>query len=219
MVLGVVISCDSSDEQQPDTGKEYFPLQTGLFQIYDVERTEYTLGVPTTEMYQLKTAVVDSFLNVDETYIYVIHRSSRISEASPWSYIDTWSVRDASAEAVVNVGNFPVVSLKYPVSSGLSWNANVYNTRDEDEFTIESLNQQLSFGGTEFSDCLTVEQNNNEDFIVALDQRKEIYARGIGLVYKDSTVLYYCTQPDCIGQEIVEDGVIYKQSIKTYGME
>jgi hypothetical protein len=218
-IVGLAISCDSSDDHQPDTGKGYFPLRKGLFQIYNVERTAYTLGVPTTTSYQLKTIVVDSFPNANDAYTYVIHRSSRGDDASPWSYIDTWSVRDASAETVVSIGNLSVVSLKYPVSSGLTWNANVYNTLDEDEFAIADLKDDMTLGGTDFSDCLTVTQSNNEDFIVALDQRKEIYAMGVGLVYKDSTMLYYCTQPDCVGQEVVEDGIIYKQTIKSYGVE
>jgi len=219
VVMGAVISCDSSEDQQPDIGKEYFPLRKGLYQIYTVERTQYTFGVPTSMAYELKTVVIDSFLNTDNEYTYVIHRRTRPDDGSPWTYIDTWSVRDASAETVVSIGNLPIVNLKYPVSSGLKWNANTYNTLDEDEFVIESLKEDIILGDDEFSDCLTVAQNDNDDFIVALDQRKEIYAKGIGLVYKDSTILYYCTQPECLGQEVVEDGVIYKQTIKGYGVE
>lgn len=214
----LVISCDSSDSLNTDIGKNHFPLQTGRFIIYDVERTVYTLGVPTTHLYELKVAVIDSFKNVQGDYVYVLHRSTRPDDASLWIYLDSWSVRDAAMETVVSEGNLPIVKLKYPVHKGFRWNSNVYNTLGEDEFEMTGFQKEI-FNSLELSKCLTVIQEDNGDFIVALDQRKEIYAPDIGLVYKDSTVLNYCTQPECLGEQIVQSGVRYKQTVKAYGVE
>lgn len=214
-----MICCDSSDSPNTDIGKDYFPLQTGRFIVYDVEQTDYALGEPIISGYELKVVVVDSFLNAQNDYTYVLHRSTRPDDTSPWTYLNTWSVRDAALETVVSEGNLPVVNLKYPARSGFTWNGNLYNTIGEDEFEMVSLREEKTFNMLEFPDCLTVLQQDNDDFIVALDQRKEIYARDVGLVYKDSTVLFYCTQPECLGQQIVEEGVIYKQTVKAYGVE
>lgn len=219
VVLVTLFSCDTSDESSLDTDKRYFPVRKGLFQIYDVERTVYTFQVPETFMYELKTVVVDSFLNQEGYYTYVIHRSTRPDAQSAWQYVDTWSVRDANAETVVGEENLLLVKLKYPASSGLSWDGNTYNIAGEDEYQIDSKHSPLTLNGVTFDNCLSVNQNDNEDFIVFLDQRKEVYAKDVGLVYKDSTWLKYCTDVSCLGQQKVEEGVIYKQTIKSYGVE
>ena len=53
--------------------------------------------------------------------------------------------------------------------------------------------------------------------IVKKDVRMSVYAKSIGLVYREATVLYYCTVGNCIGQQIVENGTILKQTLKDYG--
>ena len=47
----------------------------------------------------------------------------------------------------------------------------------------------------------------------------EIYARHIGLVYKEATVLEYCTVGDCIGKQQIEKGYTLKQTLTAYGKE
>jgi hypothetical protein len=219
MALVALVSCDDPEETSSEIGKQYYPIRTGLYQIYDVERTVYQLGVPTTYLYELKTVVIDSFANLEGHYTYVVHRSMRPDDQSPWQYVDTWSIRDDEWETVEGEGNLLLIKLKYPVSTGLTWDGNIYNTVGEDEYEIDSQKESLTFNNVTFDDCLTVNQNDNQDFIVFLDQRKEIFARDVGLVYKDSTWLKYCTLVDCLGQQEVEEGVIYKQTIKSYGVE
>ena len=52
-----------------------------------------------------------------------------------------------------------------------------------------------------------------------LDQRKEVYARGVGLIYHEIKQLHYCTADNCRGQEKVENGLDYKQEIIEYGVQ
>lgn len=221
VLSGVGLSgCNSGDEPALyDKGYSYFPLKKGLYHIYDVERTTYVLGNPGTVIYQLKTLVVDSFLNAENGYTYVIHRSVRDTEQDEWQYVDSWSIRSSARETLVQIQNLPVLNLKYPVRKGLEWDCNVYNTLDKNEFRIEDIQASKTYGDVVFDDCLSITQEDNDDYVVFLDQRHEVYARNIGLVYKDSTALQYCSQPDCIGQEVVNQGVIYKQTIRAYGVE
>ena len=222
IVAVLAISCDSSEETDLiDVGKDYFPLTKGLYQIYDIYEINYVLGIPETLEYELKTQIIDSFRTADGGYKYVIHRSKRDSENDDWTYLDTWSAQENNHEAVMNEENTSFLKIIFPVAEGVEWNGNKYNTGEEDEYLLEEVKAAHTFNGLNFGDCISIIQEDFVDNITGIDQRKEIFARDIGLVYKESTQLIYCTDTDlgCLGQQKVESGFIFKQTIKSYGME
>ena len=49
------------------------------------------------------------------------------------------------------------------------------------------------------------------------DVRKAVYVKEIGLVYRELSVLEYCTIGNCIGYQIVENGTIRKQTLSKHG--
>ncbi len=220
LIIGIS-SCETSPiEKTEDIGKDYFPIQKGQYQIYDINEIIYTLGDPDTFIYQLKTAVIDSFLNAESTFTYVIHRSVRDDASEPWTYKDTWSSRLVNNQAIESEENTDFVKLIFPFEVGIKWNGNAFNNRGEEAYELESEGTKI-FNDETFDDCIVIKQRDNDDFIVNLDQRYETYAKNVGLVYREKTQLFYCSDADldCIGKQIVEEGVIYKQTIVEYGVE
>jgi hypothetical protein len=49
------------------------------------------------------------------------------------------------------------------------------------------------------------------------DERRNVYALNVGLVYREIIQLNYCTDDTCLGQQIIEDGMEMKVAIKQYG--
>lgn len=221
MVAWAAVSCSSPDVRRADHGESYFPLQKGFYQRYDVNQVKYVLGVPETLNYELKVQVADSFATQNGDYTYVLYRSKRSSNETSWTYIDTWSATRSDRQVVMQEENVPYVKLTFPVAEGITWNGNLFNTTAEETYSLQEFNRPQTIGGTVYDDCVTVMQSDNNDFIVFLDQRKEVYARNAGLVFKQTTQLHYCTDTNagCLGQQIVDEGIIYTQTLKEYGVE
>lgn len=224
--------CSGDPEPNGQSDAAYFPLTVGDFHIYDVAETQYSLINGQEDfIYQLKMAVTDSFKNNAGGTTYVIQRYVRDNMSESFSYTDTWSARVEANQVVVAEGNISYVRLVFPISLNRSWNGNALNSLKGDEscgdnknftcdlYHIESIGIPYQFKEEILTETVEVVQNNNIDPIVKEDVRKEIYVRNIGLVYKESSILNYCTVGSCIGQQQIEDGYTLKQSLVEYGKE
>lgn len=228
ITLLVIASCDPSEESRFRRSDEiYFPLQTGQYRIYYVEEIRYALSVPETISYDLKVVVTDSFTNDEAGTTFVLHRF-RSSDGGTWLPDATWSARRLQNEVIISEGNVPYVVLNFPLEKGRKWNGNAYNSQlmfytdePDDEYELISTDETLAFDGHSFTRCLAVEQENEEDPILYKDFRLELYAPDVGLIGKETIQLKYCSAEGrgCIGEQIVDEGFIYKQRIIGYGRE
>lgn len=219
LIAVAIISCDSNEEFVTENKASYLHLRKGAYQVYDVTETLYTLGQPETFKYELRMVVADSFLNAEGDYTYTIYRSKKNEGDENFTYLDTWSARTNSREIIVNEENTTFLKLKVPARENDQWDGNLYNALGEDLYSVTEVNASRSVNQITFEDCIVIEQNDNQDFVVALDQRSETYARGVGLIEKHIKQLSYCSVGPCLGQQQVESGVILAQTIKSYGIE
>ncbi len=227
-VLWLAAGCQSREVTPKVTGTEYFPLQVGTFWLYDVVETTITqLGGQTNSIYELKIEVTDSITTVIPTS-YILQQYKRADASQPWQAAATWSARKDQFSAIIQEGNIPYIKLSFPLSEQKSWNANALNnlggndvcldgTTHCDNYLSENLMKRFEGNGFSYDDSVTILENNDDDPIVMKDVRKAVYARSVGLIYREHTILSYCTQGACAGQKIVENGFIFKQSIKSYG--
>ncbi|WP_185152840.1 hypothetical protein, partial [Fulvivirga aurantia] len=191
------------------------------YAVYDVEEVNYDiLGTIDSSRFQLRTEVVDSFASQSGDINYILHRSTRPDTTSSWEFQRAWSTYINSNQAVLVEENIPYLKLVFPVERGKVWDGNKLNTQEEDEYEMIEIGQPYTTSlGDSLANTLRVIQSDNQDTVIQQDKRIEIYGLGIGLVYKESLLLNYCTDPDCIGLQEIESGSSYKQSLVSYGKD
>jgi hypothetical protein len=234
VIFGVfsLLACETSPEIVTNNGLDYFPLKVGAYQIYSVEDTQISQSIEQKFSYELKHLIIDSSVNLEGGYSYIIQRQKRDNANLPWESMDAWTSRITDRQAIVKEGNTSYVKITFPTLNGLEWNGNSFNTlggdqscgenkdRPCDVYKLEGLSKEFILAdGITFAETLTIIQNENTDLIVKQDVRKEVYAKGVGLIFKESVVLEYCTTPNCLGDQKVNKGLRYKQTIKAYGSE
>jgi hypothetical protein len=212
-----VWGCGEDEPVRPDD-RIYFPLQTGFFQIYDVEENIYSeINDDQFLVYELKMEVIDSFLNLGGDYTFVIHRSTRPSQSDEWEFLDTWSAHVNDGKAVLSEGNTAYIRLAFPISANRTWNANELNTKEEDQYEIAGIYKSYELDNElEFRNVAIVEQEDELNLLLR-DQSVEVYAPNVGLIYSKSVVINYCDLGPCVGQNVIKNGREYFQVLKSYG--
>lgn len=226
--IGVLLSCSSEEAVNPDFGYTYFPLRTGIRWIYQIDETTIIQSQETTRSYELRVTITDS-VNSQGNVDYILTRDIRTSASDSWQGSETWSARIQNNQLIQNENNSLFVKLIFPPSRGLFWNGNQFNNLPEhgnlfngsnsESYYIMGYDLPFRIGTTEYPESLMVVHNNFDDAIVGKDQRHEIYTPNVGLIYKEVRQLEYCSTPDCLGQQKIDKGVIYIQSLKEYASQ
>ena len=202
------VACSKGEEPVPvDYGYDYYPLKIGNEWVYDVSVIELTTLEEDTTNYQLKEVVEESVDGGDEEN-FLLYRYKRDDEFDVWVMDSIWSVKKEEKYLVKTENNIRYQKLTFPLSLGLSWDGNVWNTFDENEYSVVGINQAYNVNGESYDEVLEVEHYVEQNLITSIENR-EYYGKGIGLIeiYKKSLE----TQP---GEKTL--GTIYHQRLKSY---
>lgn len=230
--IALLASCDGgSDPSDLESGEDYFPLVIGQYKVYQVDSSYYRSNVLYPVNYFLKVKTIQSAVNQEGGLTYVLSLEKRTATNNPWTRLATYSARMTDDKVIVAEGNIAYVKFLLPPLEGIRWNGNSFNNLGGTEtcsntscdlYTLQDVGKRYTLSTTmDFENTISIEQQNSIDAIVGDDVRKEIYAKGVGLVYKESRVLKYCTEAvrNCVGKKIIDSGVNYKLSIIEYGQE
>lgn len=202
-----------------ELGTTYFPLETGMYRIYQVDGTIYNFSEDSTVFsYLLKESVLDSFQNLESGISYKILRQKKYSENDPWVIDSIWTARKDNRTAIMVENNISMVKLTFPFRENMTWDGNKLNSRSEDEFEMIKVEEAYSDSYGSYEHTVTVIQEDFIDAIVKTISKKEIYSENKGLVYKENIILIY-KQDEFIGLEIVNTGLKYYQHLIEYGEE
>lgn len=193
LVLPVLFfSCTDENSNTPEvfTGKDYFPLETGHALIYRI--TEITIDKPSdfydTTVYYLKEIIDIPLIDNEGDTAYRVERYVRYSEDENWLINSVWSAKttDNTAEKVEE--NYRFVKIRFPAREDYSWNGNIFNENEDQEYRISSVNKSYQTGDYVFDSCLTVMQDSSSS-LIHKNLACEIYALHTGLIYKEMTYL------------------------------
>ncbi|MDH5367139.1 MAG: hypothetical protein OEW67_09145 [Cyclobacteriaceae bacterium] len=221
ILISFLSGCNSesiSPNKEIYLGLDYFPLEVGRFIEYNVDQTLYDLFGETTSQFQVKTVISDSF-EVNGYTTYVINKFIRISENEQWQIDAVWSANILDNKLVLQQGNVNHAKLIFPIKEGKTWDGNTYNTIDEDMYEMRNVNLSYTIDTITFPETVTVIQHENLDLLVETDYRVEVFAKDVGLIYNEVQQIAYCSDFDCFGQQIINEGIVYKQTIIAYGNE
>jgi hypothetical protein len=224
-----MIACTKKDLPADSSllGLDYYPTQVGKYVVYDVDSIVYTELPKDTVLYKyrIKEKLVDTFTDNEGKPAIRLERSikwfnpSLAYDSIPWTIKEVWMVNADNQSVQVVESNLRFTKLIFPVKANAIWNGNAANNLEEQDFTYSYIDKNETVNNNVLNNVLLVTQSDYRT-LISYDYSVEKYAKGVGLVVKEIKQLLSNT---IIANKPVEDriesGIIYKQSLVTYGYE
>lgn len=220
--------CSSKTEQLLiEEGYQYFPTDTGFYTIYNVDSVLYSSflsgGVDTISC-QLKEVLSNSFIDNEGREAVTVRRYVRYNDSINWSDIvpTVWYVVKTTSKAERMEGELRFIKMVFPITENRTWNGNIYlDTLKSDlemyknwQYTYNNLYTNKTYNGLNFDSTITINQNNYEDQINK-NLSTEIYAKNVGLVFREQWILKSINTPTVWPYD-AEDGYTVTQTIIDY---
>ncbi len=204
--------CTETAEWDVDSvGWNYYPIEVGSSRVYEVKGVRYINYLDSTEFeYLLKETVVDSFQNLENGISFTLLREKMYDDSSVWETDSIWSIRKDELRAILVENNVPTIQLTFPLEESKVWNSNALNDHDTDEFEMIDIGSTYTGAGKNYSNTVTVIQEDLPEYNIRYISKKEVFAADKGLVYKENVDLVY-KQGDFYGKQVVESGIKYYQ--------
>lgn len=196
-LIGIFAACEGETEDLDiDLGQDYFPTEVNHSITYQVDSTVYNVfaGTVSNASKQVREVIINEDVDLEGRPRYEIARYTRSDETTPWENIIPriwYAVRTESVAERVEE-NLRFVKLTFPPTEGAKWEGNKYIDTDGELWNFyndwlyeyEQVGGPQSVNGINFDNTITILQN---DFSTLKDKiyGKEIYAKGVGLIYKE----------------------------------
>ncbi len=198
----------------------YFPLQMGHYVTYNVDSIYYNSGVCTKVEHtsQAKYIVSDTFRDNEDRLSYIIDVQYRATVNDNWVKQSVVLVTSTDTGVTYGQGGLYTTKLIYPLTAGAKWYPNTFIPTGDSSlqylstwtssYLAAGFKQPYNTGTIYFDNTITVLEddetiNNTIPDSITFNYRsyaKEIYAHGVGMVYRENTRLTYDPNvSECIG--------------------
>ncbi|CAA9228249.1 MAG: hypothetical protein AVDCRST_MAG95-870 [uncultured Adhaeribacter sp.] len=234
LLAGLLLNgCTDEISPTPDAlGSKYYPLRVGAYWIYQVTETRYKNQPATTPgdsvAYFIKEQIDTIYQDLTGQDTYQYTRSRRNMLTDDWGSDTMFAVNKSATDVRVQRNNRRQVTFIFPVSNGRKWNPDIFNTNsqvfnkpEEKFYYFGEVGQPFSVNDTTYQNTVKVIQQQIENAIERQNQF-EIYAYGVGRVFKQFLRFDYCSDPDrqngCqVGQGYIITGLKRTEKLINYG--
>ena len=229
----LLIYCKKPSTNTLDLGLDYYPIAIDYWLEYDVDSisfSDFTDPITIdTATYKIREIIESSYQDLNNEENFRVESYKRIADSMNWIIEDVFSLKQSSINTQKVENDLRFIKLVFPIKKSKTWNGNIYldvidepslgfynPNKFEWEYTYSETNQSLDIGKFTFENCVTVIQIDEEN-LFEKKYSKEIYAKGIGLVYKELAILETQAPPsEATFLERTENGFILKYTISDY---
>lgn len=196
------------EEPTLDFGYEYFPTDSAFWAVYQVDSVIYSSfvsGNVDTISVQLREEYAGTFTDNEGRTARIINRYIRYDNNIPWENINPvvwYMVLDKNKRQAERMeGELRFMKMVFPVTEGKTWLGNSHFYRfiydgislpscggNEWEHIYQDVGQPYELGSLNFNETATILQEDCDDSINKV-YSEEVYAKGVGMVYKEQWVL------------------------------
>lgn len=196
------------------SGSEFFPDDSGITRFYQADSIYWDefSGTKGFKSYEIKESLAGYFTDAQGRQAMRIERFRRDSTGN-WVIYRVWSHVKTRDAVEVSEENIRYVKLRFPASSGLSWNGNAYNAEGEQDYEILSMGTADQINGLNFTNTLQVDEEGLPANLLFDKQQESKYAKGIG-PYK---ILKSSLNFDFISGDTLS-GYIYTEKLTSYSL-
>jgi len=202
-----VFGCKKATESPSSLGladiTSYCPMKLGKVFIYRMDSSNAVLGNFVTSHYLAKDSVVNTFVDNQGRTCYLIFRYLTDTLVSqPYQYNQSYYVAyDKNKIEFVDANNRRFINLVNPVSTYTTWYGNSQidslqisqNTSFAGwQYQYTTVNQPYTVFDSTFPNTVTILQNADSSSVIPSETYStEVYAQGVGLIYKQIIDYFY----------------------------
>lgn len=198
-------ACQREIETLPALGYEYAPLQTGKFIQYRVDSIlydDYNNSIDTNS-YEVKYVLGREEIDAAGLSFFRYERYERADSSQDWTLINVSAIQIEANRLLHVEQNQRLIKLTFPIAKDKNWDGLAYIRKDTtieivggsinfykdwENFEYTTAHTPFNINGFSFDSTVTISQADANNLI---ERRfsKEIYAKNIGLVYKEQWIL------------------------------
>lgn len=205
LFLFINFACTKQDETlDSEKISDYYPLKVGKYITYKLDSTVYlSLGTKKETRNYIIQDKIDSIItdNLGRPS-YKIKRLIRSkTDTTKWLDQTSYLVTPDSMRVEMVQNNQRYIKMIEPIRDEFGWNAHVYiNTisfpdlqyLDQWRYEYQNVRKPQQYNSLSFPETITIRQRNdslgnpsNKSFYFEVNVAKEVYAKKVGLVYKE----------------------------------
>jgi hypothetical protein len=215
VLFATLIGCESSSVQNSLNGHEYVPLKSGQYVDMEVITSVYAsnqVAYTTHGMIRIETGA--SLVNTSGQTCYAVQYSSA-GKDNAWQIDSTQIAWDTPDKIFYTEGGQVINLMVLPLSEYSTWNGHAFNVLGPQYFMVKNFGKAFTSNNQLFPNTITIVRQNDST-LIRQHKRVEVYAEGIGLIYKEQMKVNFCTSSDCYGKGQIQSGKSEISIIKKY---